>query len=55
MHPDEVRVKYGGYYRLQPNAPYTADPSAEYFTALKRHGKWVEGNQSGVEFTVTTH
>jgi hypothetical protein len=55
VRPDEVLVKYGGYYRSQPRGLYTPNPVAEYFTVFKRHGKWVEGNQSGVEMTLTTY
>ena len=54
IHPDEVRVKYGGYRRGLEGV-YTSDPAAEYFTAFKRHGKWVAGTEAGLEATITVY
>ena len=54
VRPDEVRVKYGGYGR-SPQGAYTSDPAAEYFTAFKRHGRWITSGESGVEATITVY
>ncbi len=54
IRPAEVRVKYGGYGRSLEGG-YTSDPAAEYFTAFKRHGRWVAGGESGVEATITVY
>jgi len=54
VRPDEVRVKYGGYGRSL-SGQYTSDPAAEYFTAYKRHGRWVSGSESGLEATITVY
>jgi hypothetical protein len=54
VRPDEVRVKYGGYGRSLEGG-YTSDPAAEYFTAFKRHGRWVAGGESGVEARITVY
>ena len=54
VSPDEVRVKYGGY-RRSLDGVYTSDTAADYFTAFKRHGKWISGGESGVEATITVY
>ena len=54
VRPDEVRVKYGGYGRSL-SGQYASDPAAEYFTAYKRHGRWVAGSESGLEPTITVY
>jgi hypothetical protein len=54
VRPDQVRVKYGGY-RRSVEGMYTSDPAAEYFTAFKRHGRWVAGGEFGGETTITVY
>ena len=54
VRPNEVRVKYGGYGRSL-EGEYTSNPAAEYFTAFKRHGRWVAGGESGVEARITVY
>jgi hypothetical protein len=51
---DEVRIKYGGY-RRSVDGVYTSDRAAAYFTAFKRHGKWVPGSEWGAEATITVY
>ena len=52
--PNEVLVKYGGY-RRSIEGVYTSNPSSEYFTAFKRHGRWIAGGEFGMESTVTVY
>jgi hypothetical protein len=54
VRPNEVLVKYGGY-RSSIEGVYTSDPSSEYFTAFKRHGRWIAGGEFGGESTVTVY
>jgi hypothetical protein len=54
IRPGEVRVKYGGYLRSSEGV-YTSDPAADSFTAFKHHGRWLAGNTSEVEATITVY
>jgi hypothetical protein len=54
LHPDEVHVKYRGLSSGLKGV-YISDPSGEYFTACKRDGKWVTGNEAGLEATITVY
>jgi len=54
VRPNEVRVTYGGY-RRSPEGVYTSDKSFEYFTAFRRNGRWVAGNEFGMESTITVY
>jgi hypothetical protein len=54
VRPNEVLVKYGGY-RRSIEGVYTSDRSSEYFTALKRNGRWIAGSEFGMESTITVY
>ena len=54
VRPDEVAVKYGGYRRSMDGF-YTSDPCSEYFTAFNRKGRWIVGNEFGMESTITVY
>ena len=50
---DRVEVKWGGYGRR--GGVLTDEPAADYFTALKRHGKWVSAGSAGIERTTIAY
>jgi hypothetical protein len=54
VQSDDGRVKYGGY-RRSSDSVYTSDTAAAYFTAYKRRGRWVAGNDFEVESRITVY
>jgi hypothetical protein len=53
LHPDEVRIRVGGFARS--HGVWTSDSAADIFTAVKRRGRWVAISTAEMERTVTVY